>query len=32
MKEIGFGDYSELLDMLQKAIDEDDKKGLNVWG
>ena len=31
MRELGFGDESEMLEMLQKAIDEDDEKGLNVW-
>ncbi len=32
MKELGFGDEKEMLEMLQKAIDEDDTKGMNVWG
>ena len=32
MKQLGFGDETEMLEMLQKAIDEDDEKGLNVWG
>ena len=32
MRQLGFGDdYRELLDMLQRAIDEDEKAGLNVW-
>lgn len=31
MKQLGFTD-KRMLDMLQKAIDEDEKKGLNVWG
>ncbi len=31
MKQLGFTD-KKMLDMLQKAIDEDEKKGLNVWG
>lgn len=31
MKKLGFTD-KKILDMLQKAIDEDDIKGLNVWG
>lgn len=32
MKQLGFGDELEMLGMLQKAIDEDDKENLNVWG
>jgi aldehyde:ferredoxin oxidoreductase len=32
MKQIGFEDEPEMLEMLQKAIDEDDKQNLNVWG
>ena len=32
MRSLGFGDETEMLDMLQKAIDDDDKAGLNVWG
>ncbi|MGA1872354.1 MAG: aldehyde ferredoxin oxidoreductase family protein [Thermoplasmatota archaeon] len=32
MKQLGFGDESEMLEMLQKAIDQDDGEGLNVWG
>jgi len=32
MRELGFGDETGMLEMLQKAIDEDDKAGLNVWG
>ena len=31
MKELGFTD-KKMLDMLQKKIDEDQKKGLNSWG
>jgi aldehyde:ferredoxin oxidoreductase len=31
MKKLGFTD-KKMLDMLQKLIDEDGKKGLNVWG
>ena len=31
MKQLGMDD-SKMLDMLQKKIDEDGKKGLNVWG
>ncbi len=31
MKKLGFTD-KKMLDMLQKAIDEDQKKGLNKWG
>ena len=31
MKALGFGNEKEMLEMLQKAIEEDDKKGLNVW-
>jgi aldehyde:ferredoxin oxidoreductase len=31
MKQLGFKD-EEMLDMLQNAIDQDGKKGLNVWG
>jgi aldehyde:ferredoxin oxidoreductase len=32
MEQLGFGDEKEMLEMLQKAIDEDDGKGLNIWG
>ncbi len=32
MQELGFGDQKEMLDMLQKVIDEDEAAGLNVWG
>ncbi len=32
MKELGFSDEKEMLDILQKAIDDDDANGLNVWG
>ncbi len=32
MKELGFIDETEMLETLQKAIDSDDEKGLNVWG
>ncbi len=32
MKAIGFGDETEMLEMLQKKIDEDEAAGLNVWG
>jgi aldehyde:ferredoxin oxidoreductase len=31
MKKLGFTG-EKMLDMLQKAIDDDEKKGLNVWG
>jgi len=31
MKKLGFTD-KKMLNMLQKAIDEDQKKGLNKWG
>jgi aldehyde:ferredoxin oxidoreductase len=31
MKKLGFSD-KKMLDILQKAIDEDTKKGLNRWG
>lgn len=31
MKQLGFTD-KKMLDMLEKAIDEDEKKGLNRWG
>ena len=31
MKQLGFAD-KKMLDMLQKKIDEDEKKGLNKWG
>jgi len=31
MKQLGFTD-KKMLDMLQKVIDEDEKKGLNKWG
>jgi len=31
MKQLGMDD-PKMLDMLQKKIDEDGKKGLNVWG
>ena len=31
MKQLGF-EESKMLKMLQDKIDEDDKKGLNVWG
>ena len=30
MKQLSFDD-SKMLEMLQEKIDEDDKKGLNVW-
>ena len=30
MRQLGFSD-GKMLDMLQKAIDEDEKNGLNVW-
>jgi aldehyde:ferredoxin oxidoreductase len=32
MRSLGFGDEKRMLDMLQKAIDEDEKSKLNVWG
>ena len=32
MVQLGFGDETEMLNMLQKAIDEDDEKDLNLWG
>jgi len=32
MKALGFGEHKELLAMLQKKIDEDEKAGLNKWG
>jgi len=32
MRELGFSDEKEMLEMLQKAIDDDDAAGLNVWG
>jgi len=32
MRELGFGDEKEMLEMLQRAIDEDDAACLNVWG
>jgi aldehyde:ferredoxin oxidoreductase len=32
MKALGFGAYKDLLEMLQKKIDEDEKTGLNNWG
>ncbi|MBU4032872.1 MAG: aldehyde ferredoxin oxidoreductase C-terminal domain-containing protein [Candidatus Thermoplasmatota archaeon] len=32
MRGIGFGDETEMLEMLQKKIDEDEAAGLNVWG
>ena len=32
MKALGFGDEKEMLQMLQKAIDEDETAGLNEWG
>jgi len=32
MKQLGFGDETDMLEMLQTAIDEDDRKELNVWG
>ncbi|MEA3559790.1 MAG: aldehyde ferredoxin oxidoreductase C-terminal domain-containing protein [Candidatus Thermoplasmatota archaeon] len=32
MEQLGFGDETEMLEMLQKAIDDDDMKELNVWG
>jgi aldehyde:ferredoxin oxidoreductase len=32
MKELGFGNETEMLAMLQQAIDGDEKAGLNVWG
>jgi len=32
MRQLGFGDETRMLEMLQKAIDEDEKAGLNDWG
>jgi aldehyde:ferredoxin oxidoreductase len=32
MRELGFGDESGMLAMLQERIDEDAENGLNVWG
>jgi aldehyde:ferredoxin oxidoreductase len=32
MISLGFGDEKEMLEMLQKNIDDDEKAGLNVWG
>jgi hypothetical protein len=32
MKQLGFGDETEMLEMLQSAIDGDDRENLNVWG
>ena len=32
MRALGFGSNKELLAMLQKKIDEDEKEGLNRWG
>ena len=32
MRSLGFGDETGMLDMLQKAIDEDGAAGLNIWG
>ncbi len=32
MMELGFGDETRMLEMLQRVIDEDEKNGLNKWG
>ena len=32
MRSLGFEDETGMLDMLQKAIDEDAAAGLNIWG
>ena len=32
MTQLGFGDEGEMLSMLRKAMDEDEKAGRNVWG
>jgi aldehyde:ferredoxin oxidoreductase len=32
MRALGFGNETEMLEMLQRAIDEDQKVGLNIWG
>jgi aldehyde:ferredoxin oxidoreductase len=32
MTALGFGSHKDLLEMLQKKIDEDEKAGLNKWG
>lgn len=32
MAELGFADEESMISMLQEEIDEDDRKGLNVWG
>ena len=32
MRALGFGDEKEMLEMLQRKIEEDEKAGLNRWG
>ena len=32
MKALGFGEHKDILDMLQKKIDQDETAGLNKWG
>jgi aldehyde:ferredoxin oxidoreductase len=32
MKALGFGAYKDILAMLQRRIDEDERAGLNTWG
>jgi aldehyde:ferredoxin oxidoreductase len=32
LRSLGLGDETEMLGMLQKVIDADEKAGLNVWG
>jgi hypothetical protein len=32
MRALGFASYKDLLETLQKKIDEDEKTGLNKWG
>jgi hypothetical protein len=32
MRALGFGGHGDLLDMLQRKIDEDERAGRNRWG
>ncbi|MDG6224826.1 MAG: aldehyde ferredoxin oxidoreductase C-terminal domain-containing protein [Candidatus Thermoplasmatota archaeon] len=32
MRQLGFEDETEMLSMLEKAIEEDEKAGRNIWG
>jgi aldehyde:ferredoxin oxidoreductase len=32
MRALGFGEYKDLLEMLERKIEADEKAGLNKWG